>query len=102
MQNVRRNSWGVENNIFEVKRREDTPLLFPSTVPILSPAAVYASFAVMLLMRPVGSAVFGHHTDVYGRKSAMLVAIVGGRDQHCRIWSAGVGTVDYAVVPAIE
>jgi MFS transporter, MHS family, proline/betaine transporter len=47
-------------------------LFFPSSVPTLSLAAVYASFAVTLLMRPVGSAVFGHYADVYGRKNAML------------------------------
>ena len=52
-------------------------LFFPSTVPTLSLAAVYASFAVTLLMRPVGSAIFGHYADVHGRKNAMLVAIVG-------------------------
>src|ERR1700757_5477266 len=52
-------------------------LFFPSTVPTLSLAAVYASFAVTLLMRPVGSAIFGHYADVHGRKNAMFVAIVG-------------------------
>ena len=39
-------------------------LFFPSSVPTLSLAAVYASFAVTLLMRPVGSAIFGHYADV--------------------------------------
>jgi MHS family proline/betaine transporter-like MFS transporter len=34
-------------------------LFFPSSVATLSLAAVYASFAVTLLMRPVGSALFG-------------------------------------------
>src|ERR1700743_3319579 len=53
-------------------------LFFPSSVPTLSLAAVYASFAVTLLMRPVGSAIFGHYADVHGRKNAMFVAIVGG------------------------
>src|SRR5216684_2300695 len=52
-------------------------LFFPSTNATLSLAAVYASFAVTLLMRPVGSAIFGHFADVHGRKGAMLVAIVG-------------------------
>src|SRR5277367_7010093 len=52
-------------------------LFFPSSAPTLSLAAVYASFAVTLLMRPVGSAVFGHYADVHGRKGAMLFAIVG-------------------------
>ncbi len=52
-------------------------LFFPSSVPTLSLAAVYASFAVTLLMRPVGSAIFGHFADLHGRKGAMLVAIIG-------------------------
>jgi len=52
-------------------------LFFPSTNATLSLAAVYASFAVTLLMRPIGSAIFGHFADVHGRKGAMLVAIVG-------------------------
>ena len=52
-------------------------LFFPSSNPTLSLAAVYASFAVTLLMRPVGSAVFGHYADLHGRKGAMLIAIIG-------------------------
>ena len=50
---------------------------FPSEFPTLSLAAVYASFAVTVLMRPVGSAVFGSYADVHGRKRAMTVAVVG-------------------------
>src|SRR6185437_14575566 len=52
-------------------------LFFPSSNATLSLAAVYASFAVTLLMRPVGSAVFGHYADLHGRKGAMLIAIIG-------------------------
>ena len=66
-------------------------LFFPSTVPTLSLAAVYASFAVTLLMRPVGSAIFGHYADVHGRKNAMFVAIVG----------VGVSTAAFGVLPTI-
>jgi MFS family permease len=66
-------------------------LFFPSSVPTLSLAAVYASFAVTLLMRPVGSAVFGHYADVHGRKNAMLVAIVG----------VGVSTAAFGLLPTI-
>ena len=66
-------------------------LFFPSSVPTLSLAAVYASFAVTLLVRPVGSAVFGHYADVYGRKSAMLAAIVG----------VGVSTAAFGLLPTI-
>jgi len=66
-------------------------LFFPSSVPTLSLAAVYASFAVTLLMRPVGSALFGHYADVHGRKGAMLVAIVG----------VGVSTAAFGILPTI-
>src|SRR3984893_10634679 len=66
-------------------------LFFPSTVPTLSLAAVYASFAVTLLMRPVGSAIFGHYADVHGRKNAMFVAIVG----------VGISTAAFGFLPTI-
>src|SRR5471032_3056518 len=66
-------------------------LFFPSSVPTLSLAAVYASFAVTLLMRPVGSAIFGHYADVRGRKGAMLVAIVG----------VGISTAAFGALPTI-
>src|SRR6202162_1494436 len=66
-------------------------LFFPSSVPTLSLAAVYASFAVTLFMRPVGSAIFGHYADVHGRKGAMLVAIVG----------VGISTAAFGALPTI-
>src|ERR1700754_3035627 len=66
-------------------------LFFPSTVPTLSLAAVYASFAVTLLMRPVGSAIFGHYADVHGRKQAMLIAIIG----------VGISTAAFGLLPTI-
>ena len=66
-------------------------LFFPSSIPTLSLAAVYASFAVTLLMRPVGSAIFGHYADVHGRKNAMLVAIVG----------VGISTAVFGLLPTI-
>ncbi|MCG5236744.1 MFS transporter [Xanthobacter oligotrophicus] len=67
-------------------------LFFPSTHPTWSLAAVYASFAVTLLMRPIGSAIFGHYADVYGRKGAMMVAIVG----------VGVATAAFGLLPTIH
>ena len=66
-------------------------LFFPSSNPTLSLAAVYASFAVTLLMRPVGSAIFGHYADVHGRKGAMLIAIVG----------VGISTAAFGLLPTI-
>ncbi|MCL6637204.1 MAG: MFS transporter [Alicyclobacillus sp.] len=52
-------------------------LFFPSNNAVLSLAAVYASFAVTLLMRPLGSGLFGSYADRRGRKRAMTVAVVG-------------------------
>jgi MFS family permease len=66
-------------------------LFFPSGVPTLSLAAVYASFAVTLLMRPFGSAIFGHYADVHGRKNAMFTAIVG----------VGFSTAAFGLLPTI-
>jgi MFS family permease len=46
---------------------------------------------VTLLMRPVGSAIFGHYADLHGRKGAMLVAIIG----------VGVSTAAFGLLPTI-
>ncbi len=67
-------------------------LFFPSAVPTLSLAAVYASFAVTLLMRPVGSALFGSYGDRYGRRGAMIVAVVG----------VGIATALFGALPTIN
>ena len=64
---------------------------FPSSRPTLSLAAVYASFAVTVLMRPVGSAIFGSYADVHGRKNAMTIAVVG----------VGVVTASFGLLPTI-
>jgi MFS family permease len=66
-------------------------LFFPTSNPTLSLAAVYASFAVTLLMRPVGSAIFGHYADLRGRKGAMLIAIIG----------VGVSTASFGLLPTV-
>lgn len=66
-------------------------LFFPSSTVTLSLAAVYGSFAVTLLMRPVGSALFGSYADRYGRKGAMITAVVG----------VGVITAAFGALPTI-
>ncbi|PLT35383.1 MFS transporter [Bacillus sp. V5-8f] len=66
-------------------------LFFPSSNPTLSLAAVYASFAVTLLMRPLGSAIFGSYADKNGRKKAMTVAIVG----------VGISTAAFGLLPTV-
>jgi MHS family proline/betaine transporter-like MFS transporter len=64
---------------------------FPSDSPTLSVAAVYASFAVTLVMRPVGSALFGNYADRHGRKGAMIVAVIG----------VGLATAAFGVLPTL-
>ena len=64
---------------------------FPSDSPTLSVAAVYASFAATLLMRPVGSALFGNYADRHGRKGAMIFAVIG----------VGLATASFGVLPTI-
>src|SRR3984957_18130551 len=67
-------------------------LFFPSTNATLSLAAVYFSFAVTLLMRPIGSALFGHYADAHGRKGAMTIAVTG----------VGIATAAFGILPTIQ
>jgi MFS family permease len=66
-------------------------VFFPSESPTLSVAAVYASFAVTLVMRPVGSALFGNYADRHGRKGAMIIAVIG----------VGLVTAAFGVLPTL-
>jgi MFS family permease len=66
-------------------------LFFPSEHAMLSLAAVYASFAVTLLMRPLGSALFGSYADRRGRKGAMILAVVG----------VGLSTAAFGLLPTV-
>jgi MFS transporter, MHS family, proline/betaine transporter len=66
-------------------------VFFPSAQPTLSLAAVYFSFAVTLLMRPIGSALFGHYADAHGRKGAMTIAVTG----------VGIATAAFGILPTI-
>jgi len=68
------------------------PLLIPSDSPTLQLTFVYASFAVTLMMRPLGSALFGNYADRRGRKKAMLIAITG----------VGVSTALMGAIPTFE
>jgi MFS transporter, MHS family, proline/betaine transporter len=66
-------------------------VFFPSDVPLLSLAAVYASFAVTLIIRPVGSAIFGAYADKHGRKGAMTVAFIG----------VGLASASFGLLPTV-
>ena len=58
---------------------------------MLSLAAVYASFGVTLLMRPLGSALFGRYADRKGRKAAIIASMVG----------VGVSTAAFGLLPTV-
>jgi MHS family proline/betaine transporter-like MFS transporter len=66
-------------------------LFFPSEHAMLSLAAVYAAFAVTVLMRPLGSALFGSYADRHGRKGAMIIAVVG----------VGLSTAGFGALPTV-
>lgn len=65
---------------------------FPSHEPMLSLAGAYAAFAVTLLMRPLGSALFGSYADRHGRKGAMILAVAG----------VGIATAAFGLLPTVE
>lgn len=52
------------------------PIFFPSSNPTTSLMASLSAFAAGFLMRPLGGAFFGYVGDRYGRKNALLIAIL--------------------------
>jgi MFS transporter, MHS family, proline/betaine transporter len=66
-------------------------LFFPAHNPMLSLAGAYASFAVTLLIRPLGSAIFGSYADRKGRRMAMMIAVTG----------VGVSTATIGLLPTV-
>lgn len=73
------------------------PLLFPGQSPTLQLAYTYGSYAVTLVVRPLGSLIFGAIADRSGRRRAMILAIMG-----VGVLTALMGTVPtYAAVGII-
>lgn len=52
-------------------------MFFPSENPVFSILATFASYIVTLIMRPLGSVIFGIYGDKFGRKKSMLITILG-------------------------
>lgn len=52
-------------------------LFFPSEDHIFSILATFASYTVTLIMRPLGSVIFGIYGDKFGRKKSMIITILG-------------------------
>ena len=67
-------------------------LFFPASEPLLSLAAVFATFAVTLVMRPLGSALFGSYADRRGRNGALALAVS----------MVGVATFLLGVLPTVQ
>ncbi len=66
-------------------------LFFPATDPLLSLAGAYASFAVTLLLRPLGAAIFGSYADRHGRRKALMIAVGG----------VGIVTASFGLLPSV-
>jgi MFS family permease len=67
-------------------------LFFPKSVPTLALAGVYAAYATSLVMRPLGSALFGSLADKRGRKKALMLAMTG----------VGVVTAAMGLLPTVN
>jgi len=52
-------------------------MFFPSSNPIFSILATFASYTITLIMRPLGSAIFGIYGDKFGRKKSLMITILG-------------------------
>lgn len=63
--------------------------IFPAESETLSLALVFASFAVSIVMRPAGAAVFGELADRKGRKTIMVTVMAG----------VGLSTASMGLVP---
>ncbi|RYE06484.1 MAG: MFS transporter [Rickettsiaceae bacterium] len=50
---------------------------FPSADHLTSLANVFAVYALTYISKPLGSVIFGHIGDIYGRKKALSITIVG-------------------------
>lgn len=51
-------------------------LFFPKADPLVSMIAVYATFAIGFVARPIGGVVFGHFSDRVGRKSVLMITLL--------------------------
>lgn len=66
--------------------------IFPAESKTLSLALVFASFAVSILMRPGGAAIFGELADRIGRKKIMVTVLAG----------VGLATAALGLVPTYD
>ena len=67
-------------------------LFFPKLDPLIGTIAVFATFSVGFLARPLGGIVFGHFGDRIGRKSILMVTLL----------LMGVGTAAIGLLPTYD
>jgi len=51
-------------------------LFFPKSDPFVSLIAVYATFTIGFMARPIGGILFGHFSDRVGRKSVLMITLL--------------------------
>ncbi|MCM2389928.1 MFS transporter [Streptomyces albipurpureus] len=66
------------------------PLFFPSFSPLAGTLAAFGTFAAGFIARPVGSIVFGHIGDRYGRRPVLIGSLL----------TTGLATVAVGCVPS--
>jgi MFS transporter, MHS family, shikimate and dehydroshikimate transport protein len=64
-------------------------VFFPQDDKVIAQLASFATFAVGFLLRPVGGLVFGHIGDRLGRKTTLLITVIG----------MGIATAAIGLVP---
>lgn len=67
-------------------------LFFPSFVPLAGTLLAFSTFAVGFLIRPLGAVIFGHFGDKFGRKPALVTAML----------TMGVATTAIGLLPTYE
>lgn len=65
-------------------------VFFPMDNPVIASLASFASFAVGFLLRPLGGVVFGHIGDRFGRKTTLMITVIG----------MGLSTAAIGVIPS--
>lgn len=64
--------WGIYGIVATIIAKQ----FFPSASEFVGLMSAYAIFAISYLTRPIGSAVFGHIGDRFGRKRALSITII--------------------------
>lgn len=66
-------------------------VFFPADNPVAASLSSFATFAVGFLLRPIGGILFGHIGDRLGRKTTLLITVIG-----MGVATAGIGCIPSA------